>query len=426
MMLRSVSRRVALRTIQARSYGVSPEQEEAQRVINAQLRLEDHIGDVLRAPTSTESRAKLEMLYDQVKADPKNLATLLRLAAKAGPVLKLDNIDFSGSFKKEPVRVAVTGAAGQIGYALLTRIISGQMLGVDQPVILHLLERPEVLKALEGVVMELQDCASPLLYGVVPTSDINKAFDQIDYALLVGAKPRGPGMERADVLKDNAKIFSEQGKALAANAKSTCLTLVVGNPANTNALIAASNAAAKIPAANFSAMTRLDQNRAMAQLALKTNSTIGDIDKVCIWGNHSATQYPDISFATVRGKPAFEAIQKDEQWFRTVFIPTVQNRGAEIIKARGVSSAASAADAAIKHMHDWALGSNTWASMAVPTDGSYGIAKGVYSSFPVMCAGDGKYQIVKDLKHDAFSSEKVAASVKELLAERDAVKALLP
>lgn len=430
MMLRNLSRtaqRAPKRALfpSARQFSVSPEQEETQREINAQFRLENHIADVLRAPTSSDGRAKLDMLYDQVKQDPNNLITLLRLATKTGPVLALQNVDISAAFKKEPVRVAVTGAAGQIGYSLLTRIISGQMLGIDQPVILHLLERPEALKALEGVVMELQDCASPLLHGVVATADVNKAFDQIDYALLVGSKPRGPGMERADVLKDNAKIFSEQGKALAANAKPSCLTLVVGNPANTNALIAATNAASKISAANFSAMTRLDQDRAMAQLALKTNTTIGDIDRVCIWGNHSATQYPDINFATVKGKSAIEAVNNDQNWIRSVFIPTVQNRGAEIIKARGVSSAASAADAAIKHMRDWALGSNTWVSMAVPTDGSYGVAKGVYSSFPVMCTGGGKYQIVKDLKQDVFTTEKIAASVKELFGERDAVKSLL-
>lgn len=350
-----------------------------------------------------------------------DFAHLLRLAAKTSGQMQYWG-HLPGRFKKDPVRVAVTGAAGQIGYSLLFRIASGEMLGDEQPVILHLIEQPEALKALEGVVMELEDGAFPLIRGIVQTADLNQGFKDVDYALLVGAKPRTKGMQRGDLLRDNAKIFSTQGKALNDNAKKTCLTLVVGNPANTNALIAASNAP-NIPPENFSAMTRLDHDRAIAQLALKTKSDVVDIQKVAIWGNHSATQYPDISSTTIKGKPAKDLV--DDKWLRESFIPTVQNRGAQIIEARGSSSAASAADAAIKHMNSWVLGSEDWVSMAVPSDGSYGVAKGVYTSYPVICKGNGKYEIVQGLKLDEFSKQKIDASVKELNEEKNAIKDLL-
>jgi malate dehydrogenase len=324
---------------------------------------------------------------------------------------------------KQPVRVAITGAAGQIGYQLSFRIASGQMLGVDQPVILQLLEIPPALGALQGVEMELRDCAFPTLADVVSTDDAAVAFADADYALLVGAKPRGPGMERKDLLMENAKIFSSQGKALNANANPDIKVLVVGNPANTNALIARSNAPDLNPR-NFTAMTRLDHNRAIAQLAEKTGHGVPDVDGMIIWGNHSATQYPDIAHATVGGTPAAEKVDAD--WYRETFIPKVQQRGAEIIKARGASSAASAASAAIDHIHDWALGTpgDSWVSMAVPSDGSYGVAEGVIYSYPVRCAG-GDYEIVQGLEVDDFSREKMAATEAELREERDGVADLL-
>ena len=324
---------------------------------------------------------------------------------------------------KAPVRVSITGAAGQIGYQLAFRIASGQMLGNDQPVVLQLLEIPPALDALKGVVMELDDCAFPTLAGVVATDDPNEAFKDTDYALLVGARPRGPGMERNDLLEANAAIFSVQGKALNDHASRDVKVLVVGNPANTNALIAQANAPDLDPR-NFTAMTRLDHNRAKAQLAAKTDSHVNDIRQMTIWGNHSATQYPDITYATVNGKAASELV--DQSWLTDDFIPVVQQRGAAIIKARGASSAASAASAAIDHVRDWALGSpgDDWISMAVPADGSYGIEPGVIYSFPVRCSG-GDYAIVQDLEVGDFSRERMAATDKELREERAAVEALL-
>eukprot|EP00455_Lapot_gusevi_P055385 TRINITY_DN8_c0_g1_i6.p1 TRINITY_DN8_c0_g1~~TRINITY_DN8_c0_g1_i6.p1 ORF type:complete len:300 (+),score=144.13 TRINITY_DN8_c0_g1_i6:141-1040(+) len=297
------------------------------------------------------------------------------------------------------------------------------MLGKDQPVILHLLELPGGMKALNGVAMELQDCAFPLLKGIVATSDMKQAFEDIDYALLVGAKPRGPGMERGDLLKDNGAIFGPIGKALNDVAKRTCKTLVVGNPANTNCLIAASNAP-NIPPENFSAMTRLDHNRALAQVSLKTGAAIENIQQLTIWGNHSSTQYPDLSHALINGKSAKDVIN-DEAWIKNTFIPVVANRGAAIIQARGLSSAASAANAAIDHIRDWALGTKEWVSMAVYSDGSaYSIPKGLYFSYPCTTEA-GKYEIVKGLSIDVFSAEKIEKTTKELLEERNFVKHLI-
>jgi malate dehydrogenase len=322
-----------------------------------------------------------------------------------------------------PVRVTITGAAGQIGYQLAFRIASGQMLGSDQPVILQLLEIPPALPALEGVVMELDDCAFGTLAGIVATDDPNVAFKDTDYALLVGARPRGPGMERKDLLEANAQIFSVQGKAINEHASRDIRVLVVGNPANTNALITASNAP-DIDAGRFTAMTRLDHNRAIAQLASKTGSHVSDIRRMTIWGNHSATQYPDIYQATVAGKAASELV--DEDWLAGEFIPLVQQRGAAIIKARGASSAASAASAAIDHMHDWALGTpdDDWVSMGIPSDGSYGIAAGIVYSYPVRCK-DGGYEIVQDLEINEFSRTRMEATEAELREERAAIASLL-
>jgi malate dehydrogenase len=324
---------------------------------------------------------------------------------------------------KSPVRVTITGAAGQIGYQLAFRIASGQMLGTDQPVILQLLEIPPALPALNGVVMELNDCAFPTLAGIVATDDANLAFKDSDYALLVGARPRGPGMERKDLLQANAAIFSVQGKAMNNHAKSDIRVLVVGNPANTNALIASSNAP-DIDPRNFTAMTRLDHNRAKAQLAAKTASHVNDIRCMTIWGNHSATQYPDVNHASVSGRAVPELV--DQSWLADEFIPVVQQRGAAIIKARGASSAASAASAAIDHMHDWALGSadDDWVSMAIPADGSYGIEPGIVYSYPVRCR-DGQYEIVQGLSIDDFSRERMAKTEAELREERAAIEDLL-
>jgi len=324
---------------------------------------------------------------------------------------------------KTPVRVAVTGAAGQIGYSLLFRIASGQMLGADQPVILQLLDITPAMDALKGVAMELEDCAFPLLSGIVCSDDPNEAFGDISYALLVGARPRSKGMERKDLLEANGAIFTVQGKALSDNAAADVRILVVGNPANTNSLIAMNNAP-NIPNERFTAMTRLDHNRAMAQLATKTGTTVNDITKMTIWGNHSATQYPDLFHAEVNGQNA-AALVNDQAWLEGSFIPTVQQRGAAIIEARGLSSAASAANAAIDHMHDWALGTpaGDWVSMAIPSDGSYGVPEGLISSFPVTCA-DGKYSIVQGLEIDEFSRARIDASTTELGEERDAVREL--
>jgi malate dehydrogenase len=323
---------------------------------------------------------------------------------------------------KDPVRVTITGAAGQIGYALLFRVASGAMLGKDQPVILQLLEITPALGAVAGVVMELDDCAFPLLQEVTYTDDPNVAFKDTDYALLVGSRPRGPGMERKDLLEANAAIFSVQGKALNDNASRDVKVLVVGNPANTNSLIAQRNAPDLDPR-NFTAMTRLDHNRAMAQLAQKTGKRVSDVTGLCIWGNHSATQYPDIHRAAVDGTEAMSLVDMD--WYTSDFIPTVQQRGAAIIEARGASSAASAANAAIDHMHDWALGSDGIVSMGVYSDGSYGIAEGLIYSFPVRCSG-GDWEIVQGIDIGEFSQEKMTATETELAEERDAVAHLLP
>ncbi|RFA30219.1 malate dehydrogenase [Alkalilimnicola ehrlichii] len=325
---------------------------------------------------------------------------------------------------KAPVRVAVTGAAGQIGYSLLFRVAAGDMLGKDQPVILQLLEITPALEALRGVVMELEDCAFPLLAGITTSDKAEEAFKDADYALLVGARPRGPGMERKDLLEANAAIFSAQGKALNDVASRNVRVLVVGNPANTNALIAQRNAPDLDPRC-FTAMTRLDHNRALAQLANKAGCHSNDIKKMTIWGNHSATQYPDISNALVNGKSAADLV--DEAWLVDDFIPTVQQRGAAIIKARGQSSAASAASAAIDHMRTWALGTEDgdWTSMGIPSDGSYGIEEGLIYSFPVTVK-DGKYEIVQGLEISEFSRERMTVTEQELKEERDGVSHLLP
>ena len=324
---------------------------------------------------------------------------------------------------KSPVRVAITGAAGQIGYQLCFRIASGDMLGPDQPVILQLLEISPALGALQGVVMELDDAAFPLLAGCVATDNAETAFRDADYALLVGARPRGPGMERKDLIAENGKIFGPQGRAMNAVASRDVKLLVVGNPANTNALIARA-AAPDLNPRNFTAMTRLDHNRALAQLAARTGTHNSRIKRMVIWGNHSSTQYPDIRFSQVDGKSAPALV--DEDWYRKTFIPDVQQRGAAIIKARGASSAASAASAAIDHMRSWALGTpeGDWVSMAVPSDGSYGIAPGVIYSYPCVCK-NGDYAIVQGLDIDGFSRERMAASEAELREERAAVEDLL-
>jgi malate dehydrogenase len=324
---------------------------------------------------------------------------------------------------KKPVRVTITGAAGQIGYQLAFRIASGQMLGNDQPVILQLLEIPPALPALRGVVMELDDCAFSTLAGTVATDDATQAFRDSDYALLVGARPRGPGMERKDLLEANAQIFSVQGKAINEHANRGIRILVVGNPANTNALITRCNAP-EIDPRQITAMTRLDHNRAIAQLAARTGKHVNDVRQMIVWGNHSATQYPDIHHATIGGAPALDLVETE--WLKGEFIPRVQQRGAAIIKARGASSAASAASAAIDHMRDWTLGSkeDDWVSMAIPADGSYGIGEGIVYSYPVRC-GDGDYEIVQGLEIDEFSRERMRATETELREERAAIEGLL-
>jgi malate dehydrogenase len=326
---------------------------------------------------------------------------------------------------KAPVRVTVSGAAGQIGYALLFRIASGQMLGADQPVILQLLEIPDekAQKALGGVMMELEDCAFPLLAGMSAHGDPMTAFKDVDYALLVGARPRGPGMERRDLLSANAQIFTAQGKALNAVAKRAVKTLVVGNPANTNAYIAMKSAP-DLPSKNFTSMMRLDHNRALSQLAAKTGKAVADLEKVCVWGNHSPTMYADYRFATVGGQSVKDLIN-DPVWNSDVFLPTVGKRGAAIIEARGLSSAASAANAAIDHMHDWVLGTNgKWVSMGIASDGSYGIPEQTMFGFPVTCAG-GEYQLVRDLPIDAFSQERINKTLAEIEEEKAGVQHLL-
>jgi malate dehydrogenase len=324
---------------------------------------------------------------------------------------------------KKPVTVTITGAAGNIGYALAFRVASGQMLGADQPINLNLLEIPAASAAVHGVVMELNDCAFATLNKVTATSEAGTAFKDCEFAMLVGARPRGPGMERKDLLLENAKIFSAQGKALDAAASRDVRVLVVGNPANTNSLIAQRNAPSLSPK-RFTAMTRLDHNRGLAQLTEKTGAKLADVKKMTIWGNHSATQYPDLHHATVGGKPALSLVE--ESWFKENFIPTVQQRGAAVIKARGTSSAASAAAAALDHMRDWMLGTpaGDWVSMGIPSDGSYGIPEGVIYSYPVTCKG-GEYSIVQGLSISEFSREKMAATHRELLEERDGVKDLI-
>ncbi len=324
---------------------------------------------------------------------------------------------------KPPVRVTVTGAAGQISYSLLFRIAAGEMLGRDQPVILQLLEITPAMKALEGVVMEIDDCAFPLVAGIEMSDDANVAFKDANFGMLVGARPRGPGMERADLLEANGGIFKVQGKAINENASRDIKIVVVGNPANTNAWTCMSSAP-DINPRQFTAMTRLDHNRAMAQLAQKTKATVADVQQLMIWGNHSTTQYPDISQAKVAGKPALDLV--DRKWYENDYIPSVAKRGAAIIDARGASSAASAANAALEHMRDWVAGTanGDWTSMGVVSDGSYGIEKGLIYSFPVTTA-NGEYTIVQDLPIDEFSRGKMAATETELKEERDAVQKLL-
>ena len=324
---------------------------------------------------------------------------------------------------KKPVRVAVTGAAGQIGYALLFRIASGEMLGKDQPVILQLLDLPQAQKAVQGVMMELQDCAFPLLDSMIATDNPEVAFKDADIAILVGARPRGPGMERADLLQANAQIFTVQGAALNKVASRDVKVLVVGNPANTNAYIAMKSAP-DLPAKNFTAMLRLDHNRAASQLAEKTGKAVRDIEKLCVWGNHSPTMYADYRFATIGGESVKDLIN-DQDWNANVFLPTVGKRGAAIIEARGLSSAASAANATIDHIRDWVLGTNgKWVTMGVPSDGSYGIPAETMFGFPVTCE-NGEYKIVQGLEIDAFSQERIDKTLAELQAEKDGVKDLL-
>ncbi|MEJ1354286.1 MAG: malate dehydrogenase [Candidatus Sedimenticola sp. (ex Thyasira tokunagai)] len=325
---------------------------------------------------------------------------------------------------KKPVKVTITGAAGHIGYALAFRIASGEMFGPEQPVILRLLEIPQALSSLNGVGMELEDCALPLLHDVVLTDDPSIGFRETDYAILIGAKPRGKGMERKDLITENAKIFSAQGKSINDNASKDVRVLVVGNPANTNALIAASNAPDLNPR-QFTAMTRLDHNRALGQLAKKTNSLVADITRMTVWGNHSMTQYPDIASCLVNGMPAYDLVTRD--WAIDHMIPRIQRRGAEIIGARGLSSAASAADAVVDHVHNWVLGTaeGDWVSMAVPSDGSYGVSEGVVFSFPVTCK-EGEYEIVQGLELDQLSLSRLKASERELLEERTMIEDLLP
>jgi malate dehydrogenase len=327
---------------------------------------------------------------------------------------------------KRPMRVAVTGAAGQIGYSLLFRIASGEMLGKDQPVILQLLEIPDekAQKALTGVIMELDDCAFPLLQGMIPTADAKVAFKDADVALLVGARPRGPGMERKDLLEANGKIFAPQGRALSEVASRDVKVLVVGNPANTNCLICMKNSPDLKPS-NFTAMMRLDHNRSLTQIAQKVNAAVGDIRKMTVWGNHSATQYPDVFQAEAGGKKVWPMIN-DQSWLEKEFIPVIQKRGAAIIDARGLSSAASAANAAMNHVRDWIFGTpqGDWVSMGVPSDGSYDIPEGVIYGYPVTCR-DGRYEIVKGIELSDFSKSRMQGTLKELQEERDSIKQLL-
>ncbi|MDH3607705.1 MAG: malate dehydrogenase [Gammaproteobacteria bacterium] len=322
---------------------------------------------------------------------------------------------------KSAVRIAITGAAGNIGYAATFRVAAGNMLGPDQPILLQLIEIPPALDALKGVEMELRDCAFPLLHDIICTADVNEGFGDVDYVLSIGSKPRTKGMERADLLSENGKIFGPQGKAINDNATKDVKVLVVGNPANTNALIACNNAP-DIDPSQFTSMMRLDHNRAISQLASKTSAKVTDIKKMVVWGNHSLTQFPDIGHCTVNGKDAKSLV--DDAWYKDEFMPKVQKRGAEIISARGASSAASAASAAIDHMRDWVLGTNDWVSMGMISKGDYGIAEGLMYSFPVTCS-NGSYEVVQGLNQDDFSVEMMKETEKELLEEREAVKDLL-
>ncbi|KAL0488427.1 malate dehydrogenase [Acrasis kona] len=351
--------------------------------------------------------------------DPRVLSRYLSEAAIQGPDFLIVN-----SVELQPATITVTGAAGAIAYSLLFRLASGEMLGKNQPINLRLLERTEAMQALQGVVMELQDGAFPLLKNIVVTDDADEAFKDADYTFLVGAKPRSKGQERGDMLKENAAIFKEQGRSIDRVAKSSVLSVVVGNPANTNAMIASYNAP-NTPRTSFTAMTRLDHDRALAQISKKVNCQVEDIDRFAIWGNHSSTQYPDLSHATIRGKWAWDLI-KDEDWIYNKFIPRVQQRGAEIINARGKSSAASAADAALRHMRDWVLGSNKWVSMGVCSEGWYGITRGVWTSVPVQCFGDGKFGVIRDIPMSKESASRINKSIDELLQEKSMVKDLLP
>ncbi|MCU7877996.1 MAG: malate dehydrogenase [Candidatus Thiodiazotropha sp. (ex Lucinoma borealis)] len=325
---------------------------------------------------------------------------------------------------KPAVKVTITGAAGNIGYALAFRVASGDMFGPDQPVILRLLEIPQALSSLRGVGMELEDCAFPLLHDIVLTDDPSVAFAETNYAILIGAKPRGKGMERKDLITENAKIFSTQGKIINDHASRDVRVLVVGNPANTNALIASANAP-DLHRKQFTAMTRLDHNRALGQLAIKTDSRVADIKQVTIWGNHSSTQFPHIDNCLVNGQPVYDLVERD--WAIDEFVPRIQRRGAEVIEARGLSSAASAADAIVDHVHDWVLGTpdGDWVSMAIPSDGSYGIDKGLVYSFPVTCK-NGEFEIVQGLELDELSVSRLRLSEKELLEERSIIQDLLP
>jgi malate dehydrogenase len=386
------------------------------------------------APSSHSSLLQRSRLYALIPAVPRSdEETRPRRCPKLGGLRTcpwqraIDHrfFPFRRTMMKPPVRVAVTGAAGQIGYALLFRIASGEMLGKDQPVILQLLEIPDekAQKGLKGVMMELDDCAFPLLAGMTAHGDPMTAFKDADYALLVGARPRGPGMERKDLLSANAQIFTAQGKALNAVASRKVKVLVVGNPANTNAWIAMKSAP-DLPRKNFTAMLRLDHNRAASQIAAKAGKPVAAIEKLTVWGNHSPTMYADYRFATIDGKPV-KAMINDDAWNKDVFLPTVGKRGAAIIEARGLSSAASAANAAIDHMRDWALGSNgQWVTMGIPSDGQYGIPKDTMFGFPVTTAG-GEYKLVEGLEIDAFSQERINATLKELQEEQDGVKHLL-
>eukprot|EP01100_Stratorugosa_tubuloviscum_P015231 TRINITY_DN8615_c0_g1_i1.p1 TRINITY_DN8615_c0_g1~~TRINITY_DN8615_c0_g1_i1.p1 ORF type:complete len:491 (-),score=284.53 TRINITY_DN8615_c0_g1_i1:157-1629(-) len=359
--------------------------------------------------------------------DPSNSPFLRIINNEVVNQLRQENAAIPTSNLKPPVRVAVTGAAGAIGYALIFRIASGQLLGPNQPVILHLIELPGALQALQGVIMEVKDCAFPLVKNIIATSDLSEGFKGVNYALLVGSKPRSKGMERADLLKENGAIFSTQGKALNSFAdRNNVKIVVVGNPANTNALIAAANAP-DINPENFSALTRLDHNRGLAQIADKTNCSVSEIERFTIWGNHSPTMYPDLSHTTINGK-SVKSIINDQKWIESNFIPAVQQRGTAIINARGASSAASAANATVDHIRDWALGTeNRWTSMAVitPSFGNYGVTSGLFYSYPVTCS-NGKYTIIQNLPIDEFSASKMQISQNELLEERKAVADYLP